>query len=243
MEARNVTRENLDQALAEVNRRYNGNVTWNRSPECKNQKATRWGFTLRVHSSQGPGHGLGFHQGRRLVSACWHVHGHFFDALLAVAPDAVVYSRGGGVRIDADGGNWQDFNTGSMMRPRAASEACECPESQPPLEVYFTGRGVVDPYTVILDSGVFTMSRDALSAGGVNQYVGLVGRDLDGYTVRSRRTGYGTLSRKSLDKLPPDVLWAIADRVNVLGERGVRLERYLRKLSGKQGELDLAANN
>ena len=62
--------------------------------------------------------------GRRIAAACWHVHGDFFDALFAICPDAVVMSMG--KVITKDGGNWQDWNKGSMMYPKLASACCEC---------------------------------------------------------------------------------------------------------------------
>lgn len=124
MKAKNVTIEAMQAALVQVNKRYNGNVEF----ESVVPKGKHIEFTLRVKSSFEAGHRLGF-TGRRMPKACWHVHGHFFDALLKLAPDAVIISRGwpGGV-ISRDGGNWQDCNIGSLVQPLMFSEACECKE-------------------------------------------------------------------------------------------------------------------
>jgi hypothetical protein len=125
----NATRDQLEKALTEVNSKYGGNVKWNREPE---PEGKRYRFTLRVISSKGPGHsrGLlykgfneGFGLGKRLPSACWHVHGDFFDALL-VNDGIYIISRGN--RIDKDGGNWNDFNCGSQMYPVYAASKCDC---------------------------------------------------------------------------------------------------------------------
>lgn len=61
---------------------------------------------------------------RRIASACWHVHGHFFDALYGVNKKAVIVSRGN--KITNDYGNWEDTNIGSQMYPYYFSDACNC---------------------------------------------------------------------------------------------------------------------
>ena len=127
MEARNCSIDDLNKALATVNKQYAGNVTWNREPE-KNGRLIR--FTLRVKDSKGPGHRLGFAgsngKQRRMTSACWHVHGNFFEALFQVNDKAVVMTGSDRKRITADEGNWEDRNIGSQVYPMYFSEACEC---------------------------------------------------------------------------------------------------------------------
>jgi hypothetical protein len=63
-----------------------------------------------------------------MISACWHVHGDFFDALFKIQPNAVVQvSAGGETRnITIDGGNWQDMNIGSEVYPLMMSTLCGC---------------------------------------------------------------------------------------------------------------------
>lgn len=123
------TNDQMTRALAAVNEKYAGNIIFNRYEP----RGRQIHFTLRCKSSKGPGHSLGFHRTsrgnrRRLTACCWHVHGDFFDALLAINPDAVIYSLAR--KITKDGGNWQDWNAGSMMDPLPASEKCECNQAE-----------------------------------------------------------------------------------------------------------------
>ncbi len=133
MIVRDCTVADLRVALAEVNKKYEGNVTFNQHP-VPNGRGFR--FTLRVEDSQKPGHRLtpspNYRTGKhhRMVSACWHVHGDFFDALLEIAPEAEIRVGSKGEKIFKVGdrviGNWEDRNIGSMMHPFYYSEACEC---------------------------------------------------------------------------------------------------------------------
>lgn len=114
------TFEQLRAALDHVNTLYEGNICWNREPEriSKNKIA----FTLRVIDSSKPGARRSA-SGRRLVSACYHVHGHLFDYLLNNGV-RVIQSAGQTIRSHSD--NWSDWNAGSMMYPAYMSELCEC---------------------------------------------------------------------------------------------------------------------
>ena len=118
MKARNTNRNEMEKALAVVNKKYKGNITWKRFDDGKTIN-----FTLTVKSSKGPGGRIGF-TGRRVAAACWHVHGDFFDALFGINPAAVIVSMG--ERISINGGNWQDKNIGSQIQPMYYSEACQC---------------------------------------------------------------------------------------------------------------------
>ena len=128
MIVKNAALENFHAALAVVNARYDGNIKF----KTLESKGKRISFTLTVLSTtigKGkakvtvPGVSIG-PNGRRIAAACYHVHGDFFDALFRVCPDAVVMSLG--KVITKDGGNWQDWNKGSMIYPKLASECCEC---------------------------------------------------------------------------------------------------------------------
>lgn len=126
MIAKNVTIQDLERALDAVNERYSGNVTFNRLPEVKGRAIY---FTLRVLSSRGPGHRLSIYHPwlknrRRLVAACWHVHGHFFEELFRFCPNAKIIAAGKIVTIN--GGNWVDHNFGGATSPNYYSHACEC---------------------------------------------------------------------------------------------------------------------
>ena len=127
------TLETLEAALASVNAKYANNVIWNRTPE---RKGKQYVFTLRVADSKEPGHRRGFahpswygangkpHKARRLTSACWHVHGEFFNAVWDIEPEAVIRAGALVMRNKAD--NWQDRNVGSLLCPQMFSEACDC---------------------------------------------------------------------------------------------------------------------
>jgi len=127
---KNVLQEDLKQALAKVNKDFDDNICWNRFEGIRN------GFivTLAVRNSHGKGARLGFQisertgQRRHLINACWHVHGHFFDALLEINPKADITTCISHIYKHEDRviGNWEDKQIGSMMDPLYASEACEC---------------------------------------------------------------------------------------------------------------------
>lgn len=118
----NATQGDIDGALEAVTKQFGGNVVYNRAPE---PVGRRFRLTLRVKSSKGPGARKSASSGRAMVAACWHVHGHFFEALFELNPRAVVMV-GGGQRITAESGNWKDRNIGSQVHPVMFSEACGC---------------------------------------------------------------------------------------------------------------------
>lgn len=136
MLVKNATIYQMNLALTELNKKYDDNVIWNRAPEYNGGQLQ---FTLRVKSSKGKGariskHGEMFGKPpRRSVSACWHVHGDFFDILLYIEPEAIIKSSAntGAIVIYKDStgvvvGNWQDWNIGSSMYPIMYSESCLC---------------------------------------------------------------------------------------------------------------------
>jgi hypothetical protein len=122
MECKNIEENDLFQALKAVNERYGDNVEFNRSPEWRGKRIC---FTLKVKDSKGPGARRGF-TGRRLINACWHVHGHFFEKLWSIRPEAEI--KAGSLIMRGPEDNWQDRNIGSMMSPLMFSEACNCGE-------------------------------------------------------------------------------------------------------------------
>jgi hypothetical protein len=117
----NATIEQLNTALEQVNKQYDGNIAFR---ETKQLSKNRVKFTLTVRDTRGPGHRRGF-SGRLVKAACWHVHGHFFDKLIRMDPEIFVIS-GGNKRITSKGGNWQDWNIGSVISPLYFSQACDC---------------------------------------------------------------------------------------------------------------------
>ncbi|MHC4121958.1 MAG: hypothetical protein ACYSSI_00160 [Planctomycetota bacterium] len=122
MKAKNTTAPIMYAALKAVNIKYDNNIIFEHI-NCLNSAASRFSFRLKVKDSKKAGHRRGF-TGRRLINACWHVHGDFFDALFKLSPDAEI--RSNGFLITKESGNWQDINIGSMMQPLYFSEACDC---------------------------------------------------------------------------------------------------------------------
>jgi len=107
----------LEAALKIVNKEYAGNLRLE-------VDIHRRLFSLRVKELDKPGMSVSY-SGRRSRSACWHAHGHFFDALfLHINPGAVIYSRGN--KITKNTGNWEHYNVGSSVSPVDASEQCYC---------------------------------------------------------------------------------------------------------------------
>jgi len=119
MIARHCTMNDLDAALAVVNKKYAGNI---RFYEARPGKSIN--FRLKVNNSKGPGCARAA-SGKRSGSGCWHVHGDFFEALLKINPEAVIRSKGL-LKIDRSGGNWEDWNIGSNASPLDASQGCDC---------------------------------------------------------------------------------------------------------------------
>lgn len=119
-------------ALNIVNRRYKNNICWNRY-EVK-YPSMNIHFTLKVVDSKKPGHSVGISyvmglywaKRRRLPYACWHVHGHFFEALFGINPKAVIKSNRVPKLISINEGNWKDYNRGSSLYPAMASKCCDC---------------------------------------------------------------------------------------------------------------------
>lgn len=133
MLVKHVTREQLEETLAEVNEQFDGNIVFKRLQPARGHN--RWNVTLTVKDSRGPGGRLG-HSGRRISAACWHAYGTFFDNLPEqaryVAPVVVGYDNWGREKTRRQecqpGDPWQDWNIGSVMSPLYYSEACKCDE-------------------------------------------------------------------------------------------------------------------
>jgi len=118
---KNVTFGELEKALAKINEKmFEGNITWKRAPEPFGRNLR---FTLTVNDSAAKGGRRG-HSGKRVSAACWHAHGHFFDAVFHIAPDAIFQAMGNTITLQH--GNWQDKNVGSIVQPKDFSDMCEC---------------------------------------------------------------------------------------------------------------------
>ncbi len=152
MQARNVSIVQLWAALDLVNREenYAGNLQFIGSPYHVG-KTTRSavGFRLRTVDCHKRGGRRGFmrkNNGDRKAlggCACWHAHGHFFEALAVVAPSFSIKSACSSLAnpvsfyhwneaADAitggtyEEGNWRDKGVGSRYDPVAFSDLCEC---------------------------------------------------------------------------------------------------------------------
>ncbi len=133
---KNTSITELTEALVKVNEKYDGNIKFNEI-ETQNQAGTRFRLTLRVISSKGPGHRLGYnhpwrgrngkpYKQKRLIYACWHVHGDFFDCLFDINSKVEIIVGRLGTIYKSKRDNWEDFSVGSMMYPAMMSELCDC---------------------------------------------------------------------------------------------------------------------
>ena len=122
----NATQRELNYALHLVNKKYGGNIKFRNITQISKNRIR---FTLGVDNSHKPGSRTSW-TGRRLAYACWHVHGDFFDTLFNIgrdiSPQKLIFVSSMGKKIDINGGNWEDRNIGSYLRPFMYSEACNC---------------------------------------------------------------------------------------------------------------------
>jgi hypothetical protein len=91
-----------------------------RIKEDRQEPRSKWQYHFTITSpSKIPGAKLS-HSGRNIAAASWHAHGYLFDEILCIDPGAVIQTFNGA--IDSEGGNWIDFNVGSLYAPMMASE-------------------------------------------------------------------------------------------------------------------------
>ena len=135
MQVQNTTIEELEKALAIVNSYYEKNLTWATQPRHVGKTTrSRVSFRLSAIDCKKKGGRRGFCRNkdgeRRRIGgcACWHAHGHFFEALYQVNAKAVI--RTASVKSITgptfNEGNWQDRQVGSMFDPASFSELCDC---------------------------------------------------------------------------------------------------------------------
>uniref|UniRef100_A0A6M3KX43 Uncharacterized protein n=1 Tax=viral metagenome TaxID=1070528 RepID=A0A6M3KX43_9ZZZZ len=133
---KNTSITELTEALVKVNEKYEGNVKF-REIEAKNTAGTRFRLTLQVVDAKGPGHRKGFthpwttrsgkpYKAKRLIYACWHVHGDYFDCLFDINPKVEIRVGRQGTIYRNKTDNWEDFDMGSIMYPVKLSELCDC---------------------------------------------------------------------------------------------------------------------
>lgn len=124
MYAINAPVRDLHAALRRVNALYEGNVRFAIQPT-DTPKGVK--FTLAVNDSNGKGARRGIKptldgSPRKLAFACWHVHGHLFDALFALRPHATITSKLGSIKA---GEKWQDLELPEHPGIHY-SDLCEC---------------------------------------------------------------------------------------------------------------------
>lgn len=109
-------KENVRQALVNVNKAQGYKLIFNRQPEMVGNYCF---FTIRSKASKIHGASISW-SGRNSPSASWEAHGYFFEELLALDQDCIIKTAIS--TITKDGGNWQDTNIGSMVSPFYASD-------------------------------------------------------------------------------------------------------------------------
>ena len=124
MQAKNVTIQEMTQALRNLNIEYKNNIEFRRIE----QKGNLIIFTLKVKDKNGLGsqenpsyawHNMigASNKGipKRSISASWFAHGNFFNELLKINPKAIIHSnvKSKKLTIDINGGNWQEIPFGN----------------------------------------------------------------------------------------------------------------------------------
>lgn len=128
---RNVTREELNWALALTNNRFDNNLKFKRLEQIKGRTRAggeKWNVILTVRYCRGKGGRYYPESNRHVTAACWHAHGCFYDALPRGRGIEIVTSAGGNYntieRVKVRPGQvWLDWrgNGGTRM-----SACCHC---------------------------------------------------------------------------------------------------------------------
>lgn len=118
------TRQQIIDALHKVNARFGNNITFRRLEWAGRTRDGRdkYDVLLRVKDTSGPG-ARRSPAGKRMIYACWHTHGCFFDALGELPQRVDIKAEGRWFRA---GDAWVDWNKGSLLAPVMYSEMCDC---------------------------------------------------------------------------------------------------------------------
>lgn len=130
---RNVTKEDLNWALATVNQNYQNNVTFKRLEQIPGRARAggeKWNVILTVRNCRAKGGRYYPNSNRHVTAACWHAHGLFYDALPYRRNVEIITSMGGNYntmsRIKVRPGEaWIDWRVNSDDYLRA-SHCCHC---------------------------------------------------------------------------------------------------------------------
>lgn len=114
MKIKNISQKNLERAFRFANSKFDRNLSLE-----GNWEKNCWKARLTVTDSEG----LGAKKvnGRKTHFACWHAHGVFFDWVLKLSKNAIIYARN--KKITREGGNWEDWDRGNGVME---SECCRC---------------------------------------------------------------------------------------------------------------------
>jgi len=113
--------KDLKKALKETNKLFDNNIIFN---SFQRLSRNRIRVTLRVKDSKGKGARKSL-RGRRLISACWHVHGSFFYYLIKTNEKAIIETMLWIYNKD-NIHQWVDADIGTFLEPLYYSEACDC---------------------------------------------------------------------------------------------------------------------
>lgn len=119
MKVRNISINEIEQCLSEVNKEQGYQLYFN----TLFQQGNFVNFTLGSPSKV-PGSRISS-SGRNLAKASWHAHGYLFDKILDRNPHAEIRSLSKKIYKNDSGeviGNWEDWNCGSIMQPVYMSE-------------------------------------------------------------------------------------------------------------------------
>ena len=110
--------QDIDKALRETNKLFHNNILFGQQQRTKHRREV-WSIRLRCRDSNGSGHRISYY-GRRLISACWHVHKAFFDNL----PEGTkINTKVLGRQVFYTGGEYPDPELGYRTR---LSNLCHC---------------------------------------------------------------------------------------------------------------------
>ncbi len=120
MKIRNMSKEEIEQALEETNKKFNDNIIFKKLIEGKT-----FTVTLKVKDSRQKGSRIGS-KGQRMCAACWHAHNAFIKNIFKIKPDAIVISLKHKIDKKTYDADDFDINMGNTSDPTRLSKMCNC---------------------------------------------------------------------------------------------------------------------
>ena len=114
----NATPQDLIQALRITNNIFSGNIVFTLYPAVKGSHTH---FGLQVSKADQPG---ASHDPKIMGSVCWHVLGHFFNALFVVNPDCHIHTALG--KFSREFGTWSSSPIGAVFNTELYRDLCGC---------------------------------------------------------------------------------------------------------------------